>query len=612
VYLRAQNVVQGLAEVQNLVGFCERMATFMVGIEHAAGPLDAALPAIFGGMAAEAKNSEVLALYRVLLLHYLEELSIGDEESKSLGQLRAVLSITEAESASVYQAAAGPLFRKAVTQAISAEELGEAQKAELQSSIASLGLPSEVVSAISVEVYTNKLKSFVGEKDESKIMSDEQAAELSKLRDFLGIRMDDVYDVHEELCSPAYRNSVQQVMGTTGIIPDEYWEGLTRLRERLGISEESAQALFGVEVTVKLKAFGTKAVDAMQAKQEAEQKKANGDDSGALGVEGLTLTTEILNMVDFAMAAKAIVTKEAAGKEFEVCGASLRGEFEVITLKQLYRSYLVEAFSSSNAAENQRLFDNLNRLALILGLEQNEIAQIHNEIGSQIYRNYISKALQKGPLGTEETQFLASIKDALDMEQARCDELIKEQELNRVSFMIEQMFEKSAVVAEDVRKMRDTADLFDIDLVDDLQVSEFRLDRLFLCELEDLVDNEQLKKDDFSALEEILEPLHISEEKCQKMLEQTVQKRTDGGVLQAAALLRQNSNAAACAELTNMLKFAALLDITAKSSVSAGERNELFMLYQAANLGGDGTDATATDKVELLKQVMGLAAPAAA
>eukprot|EP00965_Chrysotila_dentata_P175319 5787394-Pleurochrysis_carterae.AAC.1 len=38
--------------------------------------------------------------------------------------------------------------------------------------------------------------------------------------------------------------------------------------------------------------------------------------------------------------------------------------FLLQALKELYRQYLIEAFSGQNSAQNARLFNNLNRLAL--------------------------------------------------------------------------------------------------------------------------------------------------------------------------------------------------------------------------------------------------------
>jgi len=577
----------------------------MVAAGKVEGTAEAALPSLFGGLKGQAKSSEVLALYRVLLLHYLEDLKITDEQSKSLAQLRALLNLSEAESISVYQAAAGPLFRSAVQTAVASESLGDAAKAELESALSDLALPAEVTKTITSDVYTEKLQAFTAD---GAIMNEEQAEELAKLRAFLSLEMDDVYDAHEEMCSGAYRNSVREVMGSSGIIPDEYYEGLEALRSRVGLSEEAAQALFAVEVTAKLKEFGTKAVAAMEAKAEQQQKADDGQ--GSLGMDASAIATQCLNLVDFAVAAKALVTKEAAGKEFEVCGANLREEFELTILKQLYNSYLVEAFSGSDSAANQRLFDNLNRLALVLGLSEEEMTAINNSVGGQIYRNYISKALRKGPLGQEETNFLGAIKDTLNMEQAKCDQLIREQQLNRVSFMLEAMFEKSNVKADDVREVRDQADLYDIDLVDDLDVPMTKLEKLFQCELEDLVDTGELKPDDMSALIELCEPLHVSEDSAQRMLEETVQKRVSGGVLGAHASLLQDNAKLGFSELERVLKFAVLIpDIVAETkAVSQGERSELFMLFQAGQLSAKSDPAESAAKLEQLKSVLGLAA----
>ena len=55
--LRAQNVPAALAEVQALVGLCERLSAFMVGVGHAAGSAEDALSALFGGLRGGAKQS---------------------------------------------------------------------------------------------------------------------------------------------------------------------------------------------------------------------------------------------------------------------------------------------------------------------------------------------------------------------------------------------------------------------------------------------------------------------------------------------------------------------------------------------------------------------------
>jgi len=601
-YLQAQNVPQTLSAISSLVSFCERMSGFMVGIGRLGA--DDALASLFGGLKGELKASESLALYRVLLMSFLEDMKVDEQEAATLAQLRALLGLSDAESTSVYQAAAGPLFRKVVQKAVSGD-LSTAEQAELQSSLADLALPSAVTTSISIEVYSDQLREFTSG---DKIMNEDQSEQLAKLRGFLDLDMASVESVHEELCAPSYRKSVREVMGTTGIIPDEYWEGLSTLRSRLGLTEDAAKDLFGVEVTARMKAIASKAVDALE-------EKMAGNTTGKMGVEASVFAVEMLNLVDFAVASKAIATQEVDGQLVEVIGCNLRDEFPERTLKGLYKGFLTEAFSDADANLKEKIFNALEKASLILGLADNEVAPIHNEIGSKVYRQYTAKALVKGPLGAAEMGFLDSIKDALGMEQVLCDQLVRDQQLNRVSMLLESMFEKDSVLVEDVRKMRDAADLYDVNLLDDLQVSKLKLERLFQVELIDLVDTGALKADDLSALEEVCESLHIDEERATKMLEEVVQKRASSGVLQAAALLRQNAAEAAVEELSTILKYASMMEVQAECSVSAKERSELFMLYQASTLSGSDDSASkgqAEAQLELLKSVMGMAEAATA
>lgn len=603
VTMRAQNVAATLSAVQTTLGFCESAAAFMVAVKHVeAETSDAAIPALFSGMQKGLKGTEVLALYRALLQHYLEDLLVDEQEAASLARLRAVLGLTDRDEASVYEAAAGPLFRKTVREVVGLESAELGDKAVLTKAIADLGLSTDLTTAVVVEVYTERLKMYA---DDGKIITDEQAEKLSKLRDFLNISMEQVYSKHEELCAPAYASSVKEVMGTSGIIPDEYWDGLTKLQERLGLSDDAAQALFAKEVTAKMKIFGDNAMTALEEKAKEQQKGPE----GKLAIEAATkLSTEIDNLVEFAVASKALVTKEVDGEEVEVIGANLRSFYDKQELMELYKQYLIDAFSGSDAAKNEKVFGNLSRLALVLGLQQPEVQQIHNNIGSFIYRQYIGKALKKGPLGTQENQFLASIKDALGMDQERCDFLVRDMEIQYVSEQVEAMFEAAEVKAPDVRKMLDTIDTYDVDLDEDLKINSFRLERMFLAVLEEQVENGELSPDDMSALEEVCEPLNIDEATAAKRLEETVMKRTSGGLLQAASCLRQGKGDDACKELERVLKFASLLEGTSADApnVQEGERNELYAIYQASLLAGGDETAESKENLALLRSVMGL------
>lgn len=211
--------------------------------------------------------------------------------------------------------------------------------------------------------------------------------------------------------------------------------------------------------------------------------------------------------------------------------------------------------------------------------------------------------------------FLGSIKDALGMDSEKCEALVRDQQIGLVSNQVEEMFEKASVTAGDVRKMRDTADLYDIDLKKDLDLPKIKLERMFLTEVEDLVDSGELQGDDMSPLEELCEPLHVSEERAQAILEQTVQKRVNAGLLEAAADLRGGGTKRAVEGLAEMLKFASLLPgVEADSKVPPSECSELLMLYQASGAASGGSVDVSDERIDLLKSVMKIknGAPSAA
>jgi hypothetical protein len=178
-FLRASNLPASLKSVQSLVSFCARLANFLVSINRAEGDVDAAIATLFGGIKGEVKQSEVLGLYRALLLHFLEDLKVDAADAATLDRLRVILGLQAAESASIYQAAAGPLFRAALQKAVEGSKYGVEQKAAIEASLTDLALPASVTLSISMDVYSAKLRSIAGA---GKLMEEESTAGLSSLR----------------------------------------------------------------------------------------------------------------------------------------------------------------------------------------------------------------------------------------------------------------------------------------------------------------------------------------------------------------------------------------------------------------------------------------------
>ena len=68
--------------------------------------------------------------------------------------------------------------------------------------------------------------------------------QLDALRDLLGLTKDDTFSSHLAVFGAAYKSSILESMGSTGIITKEYRQPLEDLRDRLGVSKEASRALF--------------------------------------------------------------------------------------------------------------------------------------------------------------------------------------------------------------------------------------------------------------------------------------------------------------------------------------------------------------------------------
>ena len=160
----------------------------------------------------------------------------------------------------------------------------------------------------------------------------------------------------------------------------------------------------------------------------------------------------------------------------------------------MYKDYLVECFSVKSQTEKRKLFNNLEKLGPILGLNPGEIQSIHSSVGSVVYRQYLAQALTKGFLEKSEMAFLSNIQATLSMESGKCAEFIREAKKNKVSIMVESIFATSKVSADRVAEMRKVAEQLDVDLNKDLEISNDQRSRMFRVEIDSAIENGKITK----------------------------------------------------------------------------------------------------------------------
>jgi hypothetical protein len=363
--------------------------------------------------------------------------------------------------------------------------------------------------------------------------------------------------------------------------------GLGDLPQDYALSEPEAERIYGEAVRGALKVLMAQAVDTLEKENEEGEKK--------MGITAGSIMPDVLKAIEFAEQAQ-VFGPGPDGKE--VAGTSLRPEadFPASVLKYLYRQSLIEGFSESNT----ELLGKAERLALLLGLDDLNAAEVNIDVGSLIIRQYLSVQLKNGPVGATEREFMKDVQDALGLKEEKVEELIEGAQKAQVLKALEAFGEArtdSVPDADDVRSLRDEAERFKVDLKEDLDMTQPQLERFFMYELEDFLDTGEGGGEE---LEEAAKQLHVSEARAQELLEDLVQKRINNGVLVAWIANKDGKTAEATEEMERVVKLAALAPCKAKvPAAGPSALSDLYLLYQ---MGGRTADQTA-----LLADVLGIA-----
>jgi len=424
-------------------------------------------------------------------------------------------------------------------------------------------------------------------------------------------------------------------MGASGIVPSNYWEGLEKLRKRLRMTESKSKDIFYGVMKEKLKILFEKAIadDKKKKQPKDESNKDAGEDptvtkSGtALGIEASNPEgNELLNLVEIYFRNRVFSDKEtplSEQKKESIKGLSgrletqmksraeisfsypvtLDGLFDKKVLNDLYKQYLVECFSSKLQSEKRRLFSNLNKLGPILGLDYQEIQTIHSNVGVSIYQRYLSQSLSKGYLDNSDTSFLTTIQNTLSMENSVCNQLIKDSKKGVISLAIEKIFASPRINPENVTKIRKMTDQFNVNLTEDLSVSNEQRAKLFRIELDAGIEKGEISNENLDAILKIQNTYGLENTAAKKILFDCVNTRCEGFLLNSIASLRREDDVGVIKELENMLNFGELVPIKFQNNlVSSNEKSKLFSVLQS-NYGDSDAEK---NKLNLFKSMLDL------
>lgn len=615
-YLRVQNMNGCVTVVKELLDFADKVVNLVQVSDENKREDTAALKEYMVGVSDNLSRTEPQQLYRIFLSSCLSDRKIDEAEETMLRRLRTILNLKDGEAEDAYKAAAGPVYRKLLGDALAENKFDAATKANIETVRADLALPTETSKAICRELYKTRLRTATSG---NRILQENEAQDLFLVRQFMDLSEEDTHEVHKDIMGPIYEQSVTEAMGPTGILLDDYRAGLERLRGRLCLAKEDADAVFYKVVKQRMKMYVDRAMNQLEKRGTFRGQNENrdvGDDpnikrAGAtLGIDAGGLPIELSSLVDFYVRNKLVVEEEVEveGEKRTVAKypITLRGDIPPKVYNELYKQYVVQCFSASSRGEKQRLFAALDQLGSILGMTEDEVASIHANIGSLIYKNYVNQALLKGPIDAKDVEFLANIQKMLSMKEEQCETILTDAKNSRVSVLLEQIFNQPKVLPESVKKVRETAKLLEVDIVKDLKISMDQRARLFAVEIDNAIDRGELTADNQSMVSEVQAGLQVSDERAKAVLLDCIQRRSLNHLVQAAASLRQERSETAVAELKTMLRFGKLLPTKVVApAISENEKQELFLLFQAFIITDGAMSDGARGEIGLLKTMFG-------
>jgi len=361
---------------------------------------------------------------------------------------------------------------------------------------------------------------------------------LIDIQKFVSCNEPSVHRVHLELLGDKYVKAVTEAMTPTGVITEEYIEGLERLRLRLQLSESDAKSLFGLAsrnrigpVVKDLCEVWKSDSDATKRREKEMQniKKKSGDPiSSADNVFGYMETgaqkdgggpnvfmREALNMVDFFE--QNYITQGVDISTLESLPVTASGVVSFEDVVGMFKHYLITRLSEPDEQLRQRYVEKERLFGLAIGISGEGQAKIKESLGYTAYKNMLKQVLRvKDGVGSEEYKQFALLKESLGLTQEVADKVLDEASRNAVVEHAAALFrpKDNIIDATTASRFRSQVQSLGFNMQKETGFNERLVTYLYALEVQYLVENGME-----SDLKEIQEAYDIPQDKAEEIIE---------------------------------------------------------------------------------------------
>lgn len=492
-------------------------------------------------------------IFRQRLSTSLEDEKLTEEEKETLNRLRILLCIPEDVVNSCMKEVAGKIYQATIVEAMSVgiDAFSKRQRDMVRQKRADIGLPEDIAFEI-LNDTTRKL--FLGFITRSRNMPNrlEAAKELKKLVFFSNIVVAPlVQDLKPGQPEDATANIDMQKTDSTD--PEAASKAQAELDE---IMEEAKK------ITAEEEAAGEEG-DVQPRTLQKTQTAAESVKQGELVGEG----------------SNAVVMKSQKD-------ITIANELERRDRLDIYRNFLLYCMTGdvvqlpmgSNIVveRDQSEFLRLSQLGDILGLTQFDVAEVHQGLAEQAFRNQVQNTLGDGKLTKERSEFLKKMQQDMGLSDEMASRIIKGVTNQRMMKDVDAQIAGGRLSLDEIRSMKEGG----MD-VEELVGENIRVD-VFRKEVEDLMTSGKGEFDENEVFGSIRETLGLEEAKAKDIVKTIAQVRKRNSLVQAVSYLRQKNKEEVIKSLNNMIVCdKAVPDL----KISWNKAEELMDLYSVYLLG---------------------------
>ncbi|GMH50574.1 hypothetical protein TrRE_jg13158 [Triparma retinervis] len=588
---------------------------------------------------------------------------LTDADYDELEQVKSVFDIDAMDGTLAFKSVAGPTLKEAMESATSDILDLPRTNDSFREIVDNLRIPEDTVKEFAMDIYRTRIRS-AAEGADGGIVSEDQSAGLVSLRDLLDLSATDVRGINTRTLGPAFKASVTEAMGSSGIIPESYLEPLEKLKGRLLLSKEDGESIKNAAFADKLAPMCAELVKTMEKKPE-EQKQDAGDLAAKTNEEqfledcvdvlgflrGNNLATKVedgseevtekkmVKKTEKQMVKKTVKTlkqepmesgimrnvevEEEVEEEEEVeveveedvtsTVPKFRYEYPMTAqtvsgvsdekASALYKQFVIGSFQAKEPLATKYAEEG-DSFGAAMGLDAVEINKIKGGIGATIFDNYFSNAMQdKTEMDQQDFMFLTQIQERLGFSDDIVERLLVSSQKNLLSKEVERLFSTGTKISPAaVAAVVAKASVMEINLNRDLGVDDDRLGRMFGIQVMGGIEDGSITASNGSdALGEIVEGLGMQPEVAERRLDDIVKDRAKRIVTNLASDVARGNDERAMQDIPVFLSYAGFVEGEGLGlKVAANVRDKIVGVYESATFGQEGS----AEMVALLRKAL--------